>query len=303
MLCAIKRIESRPGFWLCLGLCLAAAAALRAEDMPGRLTLVPDSGVILLDYDTLSVSGTTTLDIAPGEHLISFFPSYSDTRWAHRYLEYPFSLGAAGARTIDLTACRVFRLRTEPQDARIVYRGRTLGRTPGDYLLLAGQGDSLTFSLRGYQARSFRLDDLGSGNELVFAALQQSSGEEIESPDIETANVFSPLKQLAQPRMLISLGTGVALLATGAVYNRKADDSYERYLHLAGSVDREKAYQDALHNDRLSKAAFIAGNVSIGAFGYFVIRKLVIRRPGSAGSRSPLSLVNSARGLELTYEF
>ncbi|MCE5272720.1 hypothetical protein LLH00_15675 [bacterium] len=293
-------------FGLCLGLCLclaAAAASLRAEDAPGRLTLVPDSGVILLDYDTLGVSGTTTIEITPGEHLLSFFPSFSDTRWAHRYLEYPFSLGPAGERTIDLTACRVFRLRTEPQDARVVYRGRTLGRTPGDYLLLTGQGDSLTFSLRGYLARSFRLDDLGASNDLVYAALEQSSEVEIESPELETANVLSPLKQLAQPRLLISLGTGVALLATGVAYNKKADDSYEHYLHLAGSADREKAYQDALHNDRLSKAAFIAGNVSIGAFGYFVIRKLVIRRPGSAGSRSPLSLVNSARGLELSYEF
>ncbi len=303
MLYVIKRINGllSGSLFFCFCLCAAAAPAL-AADQPGRLTIVPDSGLILLDYDTLKVSGVTTLEIAPGDHVLSFFPSHSAGRWAHRYLEYPFSLGASGSRAIDLTACRVFSLRSEPQDARIDYRGRTVGRTPGDYLLLTGADDSLTFKLRGYQTRSLMIDSGGIDKDILFVSLNPSTAEEYES-DVEQAIYISPLKQISEPRMLLSLGAGAALLSIGVLYNGRADDHYERYLRLAGSAAQEKAYQDAVRNDRISKAAFIAGNASIGLLGYFVIRKLVLKNPGSSSNRSPLSLKSTSRGAELTYEF
>lgn len=303
MRCVIKKIKSLFFHGLLFGFCfcITTAPAL-AADQPGRLTLVPDSGLILLDYDTLKVSGVTTLEIAPGDHVLSFFPSHPAGRWAHRYLEYPFSLGASGSRTIDLTACRVFSLRSEPQDARIDYRGRTLGRTPGDYLLLTGADDSLTFKLRGYQTSSLMIDRPGIEKDILFVSLNPSAIKEYEN-DVEQAIYISPLKQISEPRMLLSLGAGAALLSIGAIFNGRADDHYERYLRLAGSTSREKAYQDAILNDRISKAAFIAGNASIGLFGYFVIRKLVFKQPGNAASHNPLSLRSTSRGAALAYEF
>lgn len=302
-----ERIAGRiPRIRLLAAILLTACIGLaQAAEEPGYLTVIPDSGLILLDYDTLNISVESTVEISPGDHLLSFFPFHSERRWAHRYIDYNFNVGSGGRRTIDLTRREIFSLRSNPQSAEIHYRGKFIGRTPGDYMFLLGAGDSLRFRLEGYEEKVLFIDETAGRNHELVAVLHSRSPIEYAG-EIEPLRYSSPLRPLIEPKRVLSLGTGATLLALGVHFNKKADRHYTRYLQLAGATAREKAYQDAIHNDRLSKYAFIAGDISIGVFGYFLIRDIIFRNRGNAPGREKqrtLSLDMSPSGTAISYRF
>ena len=261
--------------------------ALYAEEEPGHLTIIPDSGVIILNNDTLPPGNPIRVEVPPGDQLLRFFPLHTAGRWAHRYLEYPFTLGSQGRRSIDLTGRSLFSIRTDPQSADLIYRDRFLGRTPGEYLLLTGVGDSVLVKMGGFQTKVIHLDRALEYGTVLYVTLEPDKSEayiDQMSPDDEYR---SPIKALMSPDLLISLGTGIGLLSTGVHYNRLADKHYDRYLQLIGNEARENAYSKASKKDRISKITFIAGDVALGVFGYLIIRRYVLKssEPKTSGKK------------------
>ncbi len=251
-----------------------AAGKLQATETPARLTLVPDAGVILLDRDTLQLTETTELELAPGEHLLKFFPYHTAGVWMNRYLVYPFSIGPDGRRMIDLTGRRAMMIRTEPAGSRIIYRGKALGQTPGEYLFLMEPGDSILLEHDGYQPRALRIDQLTDADSDLFFAMQPLDPS-LLSQDLQSYQLPSVWSRVLSWDMMLSLGTGAALLAGGTYFNQQADSYYDDYLHLIGSEAREAAYAQARRNDRISRLTFIAGETSLGVCGYLLIRRLI----------------------------
>ena len=274
---------------------LSLCWSLRASEEPALLTLIPKPGLIVLDDDTLQIEGPTEIEISPGEHILRFFPLHTAGEWVHRYLVYPFTVGSSGHKMIDLSKNAIFRIRAEPQRAELYYRGHFLGRTPGDYFLLLGTGDSVVVSLAGYQRKAIYLDEVFEQGTDVFVTLEPE-GPEILLDDLQTSEYISPLRQVLSADLLFCLGSGTALLASGVHFNRLADKHYDRYLRLLGTRAREKAYSKARKNDRLSKASFIAGDIAIAAFGYLLIRRFIFKseKAPTSGKKSPrLSVITS----------
>jgi hypothetical protein len=293
----------RPAALLAVLVLLALRTVLCAADQPGFLTVVPDSGLIMLDNDTLNLSGPSEIEVQPGDHVLSFYPIQTSDRWTHLYLDYDFNIGSGGKKTLDLTRHATIDLRTDPQSADIEYRGSFLGHTPGEYLFLIGMGDSVVLKLTGYQSKTVRIDQSTDYEKNVFAALEPLNPADNEE-QVEVTAYISPLKELLSPDLLISLGSGAALLVTGVHYNRLADASYDRYLHLLGTDAREKAFSQARHNDRISKATFIAGDLAVGAFGFLVIRRVLLSSSDiKAGKHPGLSMDVGPRSASLSLRF
>ena len=282
-----------------------------AAESPALLKIIPSPGLVIVDDDTLDVGGSAQreVELEAGEHVLRFFPYHTAGEWIHRYLVYPFSVGSDGRRTIDLTSCEVFTFDSSPQSAELRYRGRYLGRTPGEFLLLPGEDDSVTVLMQGYDTEVFNLDRISSlGNLDVFVSLDpQIAGMSHDDEDIMAYHYQSPARKLLAADLLLSLTSGVAMLAVGTYYNQKADDDYERYQRLLGPKAREKAYQDMKHNDRLSKASFLVGDTALGIFGYLLVRRIIFP---SDDSKSPekdihkgLSMKVTTSRAQLSYEF
>ena len=264
---------------------------LYAEEQPGHLTIIPDSGLIILNNDTLPADTLIRVEVPPGEQLLRFFPLHTADRWAHRYIEYPFTLGSQGHRSIDLTRRSIFSFYTDPQSADLIYHDRFLGRTPGEYLFLTGVEDSVLVKMNGFQTKVIQLDQVFEHGTDLFITLEPDKTEayiDQLSPDEEYR---SPIRAILSPDLMLSLGTGVALLATGVYFNRPADKHYDRYLRLIGSKARENAYSQARRNDRISKTTFISGDLALGFFGYLLIRRYVFKSSG------PKTLAQKHRGL------
>ena len=260
---------------LTIFLLFAIRVNLCASEDPAWLTIIPDQGRIVLDSDTLELCAPTEIEISPGEHLLKFFPYHTAGHWAHRYLVYPFTIGSAGKRTIDLSRSDVFTISTDPQSAELYFRGRFLGKTPGDFYFLLGTGDSVVVKMRGYQDKTLHLDRLHDYSTEVFYSMEPASAEEFIEDDLTAYSYRSPLKKLIAPDLMASLGSGVTLLVIGAHFNRQADKYYDQYLRLLGTRAREDAYSKARRNDRISKVTFIAGDLALGVFGYMLIRRFV----------------------------
>ena len=254
-------------FSICVNLC--------ASEESAWLTIIPDQGKIVLDSDTLELNAPTEIEISPGEHILKFFPYHTASYWAHRYLIYPFTIGSAGKRTIDLTRSDIFAIRTDPQSAELYFRGRFLGRTPGDFYFLLGTGDSVVVKREGYQDKAIFLDRLHDYGTELFYSLEPASVDEFVEDDLATYTYSSPLKKLLSPDLMTSLASGVALLAIGVHFNQQADEYYDQYQRLLGTNAREKAYSKSRRSDRISKATFIAGDLALGVFGYMLIRRFV----------------------------
>ncbi|MBN2289776.1 MAG: hypothetical protein JXQ83_10625 [Candidatus Glassbacteria bacterium] len=291
---------------IALLLLVSALAYLHAEELPGHLTVIPDPGVIILDGDTLDDSGPAEMEMPAGEHLLRFFPLHTADSWAHRYLEYPFTLGAQGRRVIDLTRRSILSIRSEPQNADLVYRDRLLGRTPGEYLFLTGVGDSVLVRMSGFQTRVIDLDRMLEYGGELFVALEPDKSEDYIGQISADDEYRSPVRALFTPGLLISLSTGAGLLVTGVHFNREADRHYDRYLRLIGTSAREDAFSQAKRNDRISKTAFIAGDLALGFFGYLIIRRYVFKAPGDnpqGQKRRGLSFRSTGREAFVSLEF
>jgi len=262
---------------LSLALCAGACSFLYAEEQPGYLTIIPDSGLIILNEDTLSPADPIRVEVPPGKQLLRFFPLHTAGRWAHRYLEYSFTLGSQGHRSIDLTKCSIFSFRTEPQSADLIYRDRFLGRSPGEYLLLTGVGDSVLVKITGFQTKVIHLDRVLEFGTDLFIALEPDESEAYVSKISPDGDYRSPFRAMLAPDLLVSLGSGIGLLVAGVHFNSEADRHYDSYLRLIGSSAREKAFSEARKNDRISKATIIAGDLAIGFFSYLIIRRYVLK--------------------------
>jgi hypothetical protein len=293
--------------FLSLAVALLAFSFLNsiAAEEPGRLYIIPDSGLIMLDSDTLRIDKPSALEVAPGEHLLGFFPVHTAGLWANRYLKYPFSLGSAGTKTIDLNIRDIFNIRSDPQSAELIYRGRFVGRTPGEYLFLLGTGDSVIVTLEGYQIKVIKLDDVYDSGTDLFVNLEPENPN-LQTEDLQTYQPGFPFKKLLSADLLLCLGTGTTLLAGGVHFNRVADFHYQKYLRLLGTNAREKAFSQARRNDRLSKATFIAGDVSLGLFGFLIIRRFIFSpenpdTPQRKHRRLSLKLEPGKSGLTLSF--
>ncbi|HLA40214.1 MAG TPA: hypothetical protein VJ417_09460 [Candidatus Glassbacteria bacterium] len=283
--------------------CLAVAA-VHAEET-GRLKIIADPGLILVDGDTLNHAGEQEIELPAGDHELRFFPYHTVDEWVHRYLVYPFSLGAAGQRTIDLTRREFFTIRSDPQAAELRFRGRYLGLTPGEYMLLVGSGDSVVVQMNGYESQVLQLDKLFPQGTDLFVSLEPKLVEQgMPADDLEAYQYHSPLRKLASLDLMLSLGGGVTLLAVGAPFNQKADSFYDDYLSFLGSRARENAYSKMKRFDRLSKTTFIAGDAALGFFGYMLVRRFIF--PAEEHKReepSRLSLKFQGHSAALSYQF
>ena len=241
-----------------------------------ELILKADSGRVIVDRDTLVLKmESKTVKVVPGEHRLRFYPLHSATGvWENRYIDYWIDVDAGSSTRIDLSRRKSLRIETSPDNAKIVYRGKTLGWTPGNYLFLDGRNDKIVLTIDGYRPRTVDIDSQADGQLLEF---QLQSFEEISHSGAVTPlpknNPFSGV--FSSPSLVLSLGSGVGLLAAGAYFNNRADNRYDRYLRLLNPVEREKAFKDARRNDRLSQASFITGNVSLAFFGYLLLKKYV----------------------------
>lgn len=290
--------------FLALFLICSSSGPLRAEDEPAWLRVVTLPGVILLDNDTLAVQDTLEIKITPGEHVLNFYPYHTADIWLPRYLIYPFTIGAAGHRTIDLTRNVVLTIRSEPEAALLDYRGRYLGRTPGEFFLLTGTDDSVMVRAPGFQTRALHFDRMKeSGNDL-FVSLEPKIIDESLEEELQVYQYRSPFRKLMTPELLLSLGAGITLVASGVHFNKEADRHYAQYQKLLGTRAREDAYSKMRRNDRLSKASIIAGDLSFAYFGYILIRRFVLpehHRSPEEGGR--LSLKISAHKAGLAFKF
>ncbi|MBW7996559.1 MAG: hypothetical protein FVQ81_08345 [Candidatus Glassbacteria bacterium] len=299
------------GFALALALTAGTFSLLAAAEPPAVLRIIPVPGLLLVDGDTVDTAPgpTVEIEIEPGEHVLRFFPYHTADQWYHRYLVYPFSVGSDGRREFDLTRTGVFTFRTDPQSAVLSYRGRFLGRTPGDFMLLLDEGDSVRVTLEGYEEEVLVIDRLhAAGNTDIFISLDpQIASLSPEDDELRAYQHNSPIRKLVSPDLMISLSTGVALLAVGAYFNQKADEHYERYQKLLGPSAREQAYDDAKHNDRLSKASFIVGDAALGIFGYLLVRRFIFpsQEQKNAEGKQPkgLSMELTTRKAQLSYRF
>lgn len=295
-----------PVLYLLLLLSGFGSCSLYAEEAPGYLTIIPDSGVVILDEDTLTYSNPIQVEVPPGAHLLRFFPFHTAGRWAHRYIEYPFTLGSQGKRVIDLTRRSLFSFQTDPQSADLVYRDRFLGRTPGEYLLLTGVEDSVLVLKIGFQTKVINLDQLLEYGSDLFVRLEPDKTEAYAGMISADEEYRSPVRALLAPDLLLSLGSGAALLVTGVHYNREADRHYDQYLRLIGTSAREDAFSKARKNDRISKTAFIAGDLALGFFGYLIIRRYFFKseRPEAPSKKHRgLSFRTSPGKATVSFEF
>ena len=281
-----------------------STSPLRAEDEPARLSVVTMPGVILLDNDTLAVQDTLEIEITPGEHVLNFYPFHTADVWLPRYLIYPFTIGAAGHRTIDLTRNELLLIRSEPDAAILQYRGRYLGRTPGQFFLLTGTDDSVMVRAPGFQTVPLHFDRLKeSGNEL-FVSLEPQIVNEGQEEELQVFQYRSPIRKLMTPELVLSFTAGIALVASGVHFNKEADRHYDRYLRLLGTRAREDAYSKMRRNDRLSKVTIITGDISFGYFGYILIRRFVLpERHNTTRESSGLSLKISGHRAGLAFKF
>ncbi|MFH1070974.1 MAG: hypothetical protein V1794_15250 [Candidatus Glassbacteria bacterium] len=293
---------SRPMLALAAAFCLAAP--VRGEET-GKLKIIADPGVILVDDDSLECNGEAEVELEAGEHELRFFPYHTVDEWVHRYLVYPFTIGAAGQRTIDLTNRDIFTIRSDPQAAELLYRGRYLGLTPGDFLLLLGAGDSVVVKMDGYENKALQLDELHPAGAELFVSLERLIAQEVgPSDDLEAYQYRSPLRKLLSPDILLSLGSGAALLAVGAHFSQKADDYYDDYLGYLGTRAREDAYSKMRRFDRISKSTFLAGDAALGFFGYILVRRFIFPAEGSKRREpSHLSMKFTGRRVALSYKF
>lgn len=266
------------------------SGSLYAEEEPAWLSLVSLQGVILLDDDTLEVKDSLSIKIAPGEHVLNFYPYHTAGIWLPRYLIYPFTIGSSGHRTIDLTQNVLITIRSEPEAALLNYRGRYLGRTPGEFLLLTGTDDSVMVRAPGFQAKTLHFDRLKESGNDFFVSLEPAIIDESQEEEQQLYQYRSPIRKLMTPELVLSLGAGITLVASGVHFNRLADQYYAKYLRLIGTHARENAYSKMRHNDRLSKMSIIAGDLSFGYFGYILIRRFVLserhRKPEEGGGLS-----------------
>ncbi len=290
---------------LTIFLLFAIRVNLCASEEAAWLTIIPDQGKIVLDSDTLELNATTEIEISPGEHVLKFFPYHTASYWAHRYLIYPFTIGSAGKRTIDLTRSDIFTIRTDPHSAELYFRGRFLGRTPGDFYFLLGTGDSVVVRMEGYQDKALHLDRLHDYGTELFYSLEPVSVDGFVEDDLATYPYSSPLRKLISPDLMASLGSGVILLAIGAHFNQQADKYYDQYLRMLGTNAREEAYSKVRRNDRISKATFIAGDLALGVFGYMLIRRFVFpaekQAQGDKPSRLSVKILPHKAGLALKF--
>lgn len=278
-------------FWLILLslVCLVAPNYLRAEP---QLVLKADSGLVIVDRDTLVLRmETRNIEVPPGEHRLRYYPLHRATgTWENRYIDYLIDIDAGSSTRIDLGRRKSLRLETSPSGAEIIYRGKALGWTPGDYLFLDGRKDKIVLALEGYRPVTVDIDGQDDGKLLEFNLQPfgeaNSPGQVVPLPKKKPfSGVFS------SPALVLSLGTGVGMLAAGAYFNNRADDHYDRYLRILNPVEREKAFKDARRDDRLSQASFITGNVSLAFFGYLLLNKYVFNNKDD-------SIIATGSGLE-----
>jgi hypothetical protein len=282
-----------------------------AADPPAVLRILPTPGLVVIDADTLKAESgePIELEVEPGEHVLRFFPYHTAGEWIHRYLVYPFSVGSDGRRTFDLNNCQVFAFSSTPQSAELRYRGRYLGRTPGEFLLLAGESDSVLVTMPGYETEAFDLDRVASSGRLnVYVDLDpQIARTASEEEPVLAYHYQSPARKLLAPDLLISLTSGVAMLATGVYFNQKADEHYDKYQKLLGPRARESEYSQMKRNDRLSKASFIVGDTALGVFGYLLVRRIIFPAAdpnAPAGQKKEgLSMTVTTSRAQLSYEF
>ncbi len=309
----MRFMPNKSGTAVLAALILAVANCLAlAAEQPASLHIITQPGKIVLDSDTLEATGDTplVLELEPGEHVLRFFPFHTAGEWVHRYLVYPFSVGSDGRRTINLSNSAVFAFRTDPQAAELSYRGRYLGRSPGEFLLLTGEGDSVNISLPGYEQITVKLDNvLALGSLEVYHSLDPLiAGIGGEEEDFRAYQYQSPLRKLMAPDLMTSFATGVALLAFGAYFNQKADDHYDRYQRLLGPSSREREYSAMKRNDRLSKLSFIVGDTALGVFGYLLVRRFIFPAHGQENMdeekpRKGLSMNVTTRNAQLSFKF
>ncbi len=293
-------------------LLLVAVVNCLAAEKDASLKIITQPGLIVLDSDTLEADGGAPLqlDVEPGAHVLRYFPYHTAGEWVHRYLVYPFSVGSDGRRTIDLTSSAVFTFRTEPQAAKLSYRGRYLGRSPGDFLLLTGVGDSVSISLPGYEQIVVKLDEVHAlGSLEVYHSLDpQIAGIGGEEEELQAYQYQSPVRKLLTPDLMTSFVTGAALLGLGSYFNQKADDHYKSYQRLLGPSAREAEYSAMKRNDRLSKVSFIVGDTALGVFGYLLVRRFIFpargqEEMGDEKPRKGLSMKVSTRSAQLSFRF
>jgi hypothetical protein len=218
-------------------------------------------------------------------------------------------VGSNGHRRIDLTRCETFTFGSTPQAAELRYRDRYLGRTPGEFLLLTGEGDSVLMSMPGFETEVFDLDQIeASGNTSVFTTMDpQIAGLDLEDEEISAYQYHSPARKLLAPDLMLTLAGGIAMLAAGSYFNQKADDDYARYQKLLGPSAREKAYSDMKRNDRLSKLSFVAGDAALGVFGYLIVKRIIFPAKGdkgpNRGKHEGLSMSVTTSRAQLSFEF
>jgi len=258
---------------LTIFLLFAIRVNLCASEEPAWLTIIPDQGKIVLDSDTLELNAPTEIEISPGEHVLKFFPYHTAS--------------------------------SDPHSAKLYFRGRFLGRTPGDFYFLLGTGDSVVVRMEGYQDKALHLDRLHDYGTELFYSLEPVSGDEFVEDDLATYTYSSPLRKLISPDLMASLGSGAILLAIGAHFNQQADEYYDQYLRMLGTNAREEAYSKARRNDRISKATFIAGDLALGVFGYMLIRRFVFpaekQAQGDKPSRLSVKVLPHKAGLALKF--
>jgi hypothetical protein len=84
----------------------------------------------------------------------------------------------------------------------------------------------------------------------------------------QTAVPFTDVPQATPPRRsytlaYASLATGVALIGVSFVYSNRANHAYDRYLVETDPAEIERLYDRTVHNDRLSSASLLSGNVLV----------------------------------------
>ncbi len=242
----------------------AGAAALRGESAYLHVAWSP--GTLVVDGDTIPPAAGV-VDLAPGEHRLSFIPVREGATWHPPLIGLEFDLGVEDTFHLDLDRLITVRIETEPEGSS-VYRGGTwIGDTPLALSTISGCADTLKLVREGYLETRISPSHLGDGDTYQIRLLTRDTAG-IEA-DARPAYGISTKRKVFKYGSLLG---SVASISLGFWFKSRADAYYEDYLDHGNPDTIDALYDRSVSYDNRARTMFIVGEVLAGVTAYLFLR-------------------------------
>jgi len=284
---------------LYLNVCLEAS---ENEDENGYLKLLPGSGDVLIDAETVEITEPVVLDLAAGAHTIKYLYEVVDLQWIPPFVTQPFDITRGDTLTIDLKETLSLNILSKPSDAQIHLRNRFLGTTPLSITFLVVPNQTLIFKKDRFQSKSVTItENLMDNPNLTVSLMPVAENSWIDEEEEVLAGQPSRQRRRLIKYSLAGLTVGAAI--AGLTFKEQADDAFAAYQTSANQERIQFFFDRAESRDNMARAAFLVSEAALFVTVYLFIKD---QRKSNTHQVSPIEISldpTDRRRLKLAYKF